>query len=58
MYTDIHASNRIQTHNPVFEQVKTVHALDLTATVIGSRSYWTNINTYNREIDIHAREQQ
>jgi hypothetical protein len=36
MQTNIHTLSGIQTHYPVFEQAKTVHALDLAATVIGS----------------------
>jgi hypothetical protein len=42
-HTDVHALSEIRTHDPEFEQLKTVHALDHVATVI-SLSY---VNTFN-----------
>jgi hypothetical protein len=38
--TDIHALSGIQTHYPILERVKTVHALYRAATVIGN---WESI---------------
>jgi hypothetical protein len=37
---------------PVFKQVKTVHALDRTTTVIGNKRHWKRLN-YNTDHIIH-----
>jgi hypothetical protein len=41
---DIHASNGIRIQIPVFERVKTFHALDRETTVIGFSKCWNIIS--------------